>query len=344
MSRVVQYLLDEINMSSKLSNNNIEENVSIKDWQAGCPNRLKGLTGNPFWDTSQFPWVKLLEDSFEDIKSEFLALKGQNKKKSENSDESELKKVAKFQPYRSPISTSSSSDTKTSETIESNPKDKKNIPEIDNFGEFATDSGHWNVCYLYLHGLDFEENISNCPITCSILSSIPNHYHHSFFSALSPKSHIRSHFGPTNKKLRCHLPITVPLSSNGDINEDNISAWLRVGEKTKYLQEGKCIVFDDSFEHEAGNDSLVDPRVVLVVDVWHPDLSTEEVRFLEFINKAQIKTAKRLANERMQNRNKGEKKLDIEGEDFLSVILRARNESEGVVPDSQIWKYDVRDD
>lgn len=343
MSRVVQYLLDEINLSSKLTKSNIEKNIFIKDWQAGCPNRIKGLTGNPFWDTSQLPWVKLLEDSFEDIKSEFLALKGRNEKKLVTSEVSESKKVAKFQPYRSPLSSSSLSDIKISDTMESELEDTKKIPESDNFGEFATDSGHWNVCYLYLHGLDFEENIESCPITCSILSSIPNHYHHSFFSALSPKSHIRSHFGPTNKKLRCHLPLTVPLSSINDLNENKKFAWLRVADKKKFLQEGKCIVFDDSFEHEAGNDSINEPRVVLVVDIWHPDLSNEEVKFLEFINKAQITAAKRLSKERMENIS-NDKILDNESDDFLSIILRARNESQGVVPDSQVWGYDVRDD
>lgn len=44
------------------------------------------------------------------------------------------------------------------------------------------------------------------------------------------------------------------------------------------LQEGKCVIFDDSFLHEAAN--LSDkPRVVLIVDVWHPDLTSVEVIF-----------------------------------------------------------------
>jgi aspartate beta-hydroxylase len=45
-----------------------------------------------------------------------------------------------------------------------------------------------------------------------------------------------------------------------------------------YLEEGKVIVFDDSFEHEAANEHCNHPRVVLVIDFWHPDLSDEEVR------------------------------------------------------------------
>ncbi len=36
---------------------------------------------------------------------------------------------------------------------------------------------------------------------------IPNNYNHAFFSALTSKSHIMKHYGPTNKKLRFHLPL-----------------------------------------------------------------------------------------------------------------------------------------
>ena len=51
---------------------------------------------------------------------------------------------------------------------------------------------------------------------------------------------------------------------------------LTVKNETVFLTEGKCVLFDDSFLHEASNISD-SPRVVLIVDVWHPDLSDEEV-------------------------------------------------------------------
>jgi aspartyl/asparaginyl beta-hydroxylase (cupin superfamily) len=35
-------------------------------------------------------------------------------------------------------------------------------------------------------------------------------------------------------------------------------------------------VFDDSFYHEAHNKSDK-PRIVLIIDVWHPDFTDEEV-------------------------------------------------------------------
>ncbi len=38
-------------------------------------------------------------------------------------------------------------------------------------------------------------------------------------------------------------------------------------------EEGKVIVFDDSFEHEVWNDSKQE-RIVLLLNFWHPDLSS----------------------------------------------------------------------
>lgn len=66
---------------------------------------------------------------------------------------------------------------------------------------------------------------------------------HAFFSALQPGTHVIAHTGPTNKKLRCHLPLTGVKGSR-----------LRVGGDTREQAEGTCYVFDDSFEHEAWHD------------------------------------------------------------------------------------------
>lgn len=41
--------------------------------------------------------------------------------------------------------------------------------------------------------------------------------------------------------------------------------------------EGKCIVFDDSYEHEVWNRSA-DDRVVLLLNFWHPALPPEQRR------------------------------------------------------------------
>lgn len=53
--------------------------------------------------------------------------------------------------------------------------------------------------------------------------------------------------GPTNKKLRVHLPLLTPGSG---------LARLRVGSQVKEARPGRALVFDDSFEHEAWNDDV----------------------------------------------------------------------------------------
>ena len=41
-------------------------------------------------------------------------------------------------------------------------------------------------------------------------------------------------------------------------------------------RRGEALVFDDSFVHETWNRTAAD-RVVLLFDVWHPDLDDDEI-------------------------------------------------------------------
>lgn len=43
--------------------------------------------------------------------------------------------------------------------------------------------------------------------------------------------------------------------------------------------EGKIMVFDDSFEHEVWHNGTT-YRLILIVDVWHPDLTAHEKKTL----------------------------------------------------------------
>lgn len=44
-------------------------------------------------------------------------------------------------------------------------------------------------------------------------------------------------------------------------------------------KEGDWIIFDDSFEHEVWHNGT-SLRMVLIVDFWHPELTTDEKRML----------------------------------------------------------------
>ena len=85
------------------------------------------------------------------------------------------------------------------------------------------------------------------------------------FSLLAPHTHIPPHTGVINGRLTVHLPLVVPPDCGA----------LRAGEQAHAWEEGRCLVFDDSFVHEAWNDSP-HLRAVLIFDIWHPALSAVE--------------------------------------------------------------------
>ena len=127
----------------------------------------------------------------------------------------------------------------------------------------------WSAFYLWKDGERVEENCARCPVTAAAFENIPldrlaGQAPSVLFSLLKPGAHIPPHHGLINTRLICHLPLLVPGP-----------AWLRVGAKVHHWQEGKVCIFDDSVEHEAKNDAD-QTRVVLLFDIWRPELSAQE--------------------------------------------------------------------
>lgn len=91
-----------------------------------------------------------------------------------------------------------------------------------------------------------------------------------FLSVLEPGTHIPPHYGGSNAKLTLHLPLVIPP---GD-------AAIRVDDETRGWRSGDMVIFDDTFEHEAWNRTS-QPRAVLLLKAYHPDLSVEEIGVLE---------------------------------------------------------------
>ena len=73
-----------------------------------------------------------------------------------------------FQPYRSPSSNETAASSSSSPPPHCNDLDQTGVSDND-VGDSATDKGDWNVCYLYLHGLDFDKNLENCPKTAAAI-------------------------------------------------------------------------------------------------------------------------------------------------------------------------------
>jgi aspartyl/asparaginyl beta-hydroxylase (cupin superfamily) len=88
---------------------------------------------------------------------------------------------------------------------------------------------------------------------------------------LKAGAHIGAHTGMYNTRLICHLPLIVPPGCS-----------FRVGNQVREWEAGKLLIFDDTIEHEAWNDSGED-RVMLIFDIWHPELTEQEKRELTFL-------------------------------------------------------------
>jgi aspartyl/asparaginyl beta-hydroxylase (cupin superfamily) len=131
----------------------------------------------------------------------------------------------------------------------------------------------WSACYLWRNGRIVEETAARCPKTMAALKDVPLPHVKGrtpsvLFSLLRSGARIPPHHGFINTRLICHLPLIVPGQ-----------CWLRVGNETRQWEEGKALIFDDTIEHEAKNDADK-LRVVLLFDIWRPELSEEERRLV----------------------------------------------------------------
>ncbi|WP_158266281.1 aspartyl/asparaginyl beta-hydroxylase domain-containing protein [Allosphingosinicella deserti] len=130
------------------------------------------------------------------------------------------------------------------------------------------DSTDWSALFLIENGKIAKETIARCPRTWEAVQAAPlPHMTNSpsvMFSLLRPGSRIVPHTGMFNTRLVCHLPLIVPPGCG-----------FRVGNEVREWEVGKLFIFDDTIEHEAWNDSG-DDRVVLIFDIWRPELSHRE--------------------------------------------------------------------
>ena len=179
---------------------------------------------NPKWfyDISETPELKILEDNFSTILNELQSMR----KSSENGFWLET-----FPEYLQPNS--------------------KNV---------------WKVFTFKFFGIKHPLNCSVCPKTYEILSKIPNLVS-ADFSYLPANTYIKPHKGFTKMVLRAHLGLIIPNDCG-----------IKVGDETKKWEQGKMLVFDDSFEHEAWNNSNED-RFVLMLDIANPhwEYSAKEI-------------------------------------------------------------------
>ena len=95
-------------------------------------------------------------------------------------------------------------------------------------------------------------------------------------SALRCCPNIRCRQGPSNHKWRLHLGVVVPDGGVSSIRVGDAAA----AQARRPWEEGKVLLFDDSYEHEVFHEGGEEAgsRVVLIVDLWHPEVSDAAAR------------------------------------------------------------------
>jgi beta-hydroxylase len=124
---------------------------------------------------------------------------------------------------------------------------------------YDQETASWKVFPLYKFG---EKEVQNCqrfPETTRLIEQVPG-LRTAAFSCTSPGLHIKPHVGYSQDFLRYHLAILV---SEPD------KCGIRIGVRVEKWHEGKSLIFDDSCEHEAWNNSSKD-KVLLMIDFDRP--------------------------------------------------------------------------
>uniref|UniRef100_A0A674AJU7 Aspartyl/asparaginyl beta-hydroxylase-like n=1 Tax=Salmo trutta TaxID=8032 RepID=A0A674AJU7_SALTR len=136
------------------------------------------------------------------------------------------------------------------------------VPEEENLRE----KGEWGQFTLWQQGKKAGESCDSVPKTCGLLERYPEatgcKRGQIKFSVMQPGTHVWPHTGPTNCRLRMHLGLVIPKTG----------CKIRCTNDTRAWEEGKVLIFDDSFEHEVWQDAD-SYRLIFIVDVWHPELT-----------------------------------------------------------------------
>ncbi|XP_043960942.1 aspartyl/asparaginyl beta-hydroxylase-like isoform X11 [Gambusia affinis] len=136
------------------------------------------------------------------------------------------------------------------------------LPEEENLRE----KGEWGQYTLWQQGKRVGNACQGVPKTCALMERFPEatgcKRGQIKFSVMQPGTHVWPHTGPTNCRLRMHLGLVIPAPG----------CRIRCTDQTREWEEGKVLIFDDSFEHEVWQDAD-SYRLIFIVDVWHPELS-----------------------------------------------------------------------
>lgn len=131
-------------------------------------------------------------------------------------------------------------------------------------------NGSWKIYPFFAFGIWVKSNCESCPTISNFLKQIPN-LKLATLSKLGPNTKLVPHRGwgsHSNHVIRCHYGVNVPQN-----------CYVVVDDIKKNHNNDEWIIFDDSKNHWAGNDSDSD-RIVLILDIERPpniEIGTSDV-------------------------------------------------------------------
>lgn len=132
----------------------------------------------------------------------------------------------------------------------------------------ASDDIDWRVFVLKVYGVGLAQNMARCPALSALLRDSPEVLS-ATLSFLAPGKHVPRHCGPFRGILRFHLGLSMPRTSDG-----NLGAVLEIEDRQYRLDDGDCLLWDDTFPHEVWNptDKV---RIALLLDIWRPGMPAD---------------------------------------------------------------------
>lgn len=129
----------------------------------------------------------------------------------------------------------------------------------------ANDGRDWRMYIMKAYGHVSQENLARCPTMAALLDDCPEVLS-ATYSFLAPGKHVPEHRGPFRGVMRFHLGLSMPRDAHG-----KLGAILWIDHQPVLLENGQCLLWDDTYPHELLN-TTDQVRAVLLLDVWRPEM------------------------------------------------------------------------
>jgi len=146
---------------------------------------------------------------------------------------------------------------------------KNGSAHIGNYQHYLGTQRDWDALYLYKGGQSNDALTELLPTSWDIFQNELSTWHcpllEVHYSILKPGAVIKPHCDLWNFTINLHLAVDIPTECSITVANDE-----------RHWEEGKCLLFDYSYEHEASNRHPNQHRICLLMDIWHPNLTAAE--------------------------------------------------------------------